>query len=993
MILKGLLLSLGLASAVTGLTQTPNVAFNSTAGAVPLVAQGKTATVLVNEYEWPGVVRAIDDFAADFGRVSGSTLAVRKGYTNSTVLDSAVCAPDVEAAVIVGTLGRSAFIGELIAAGKINVSAIDGEWETYQTQVVADYWSCGKSALVIVGSDRRGTIYGLYDISEQIGVSPWYFFADVAPKKHSAIYALPTTKTAKTPSVKYRGLFINDEEPALTNWMDANYPTGPYGSAFIHEFYEHVFELILRLRGNMLWPAMWNSMFGVDDDKNQYTADMYGVVMSTSHTEPLMRATNEWTTFGVGDWSYSTNAANVTEFWKVGIQRSKPYDNLWTVGMRGNGDTAMSAGVETTLLETVVANQRELLAEGLGVNETTVPQVWCLYKEVQAYYQDGMTVPDDVTLLWADDNWGNARRLPAENETDRSGGSGIYYHFDYVGDPRDYKWINTIQLERVWEQLHLTYERQARQVWIVNVGDLKPLELPIDYFMSLAYDFDTWGPINKVLEYQVAWATREFGATYAKEIATVMDKYGMLAARRKYELIDPSTYSVINEREAETVLDEWKTLVESAKAIYGRLPADYQASYMEMVLHPATAGYIVHNIYITTARNNLYAHQRRSSTNTLMAKVLELFNDDHELKLMYHSLLDGKWNHMMDQTHLGYTYWQQPMLDTLPPLAYVQALDNSLAGSMGIATEASNGSIPGDDYYNAATYSNSTIVMAQLDPFSSPQSRWVDVFLKGTDDFTWTFSPLNEWVTVTPSTGFMSAANASDVRVEVAVDWDLAPEGYNIAYINITSSASYGNFHMPTLHLPINKTSIPDSFAAGFVETSAHISIEAEHATRNSSTSDAEYVVIENYGRTLSGVTLFPVSADSQSTADGPCLEYDLYLFTVPEYGANVTVYTSPTLNINPYRPLKYAIALDDDEPQVNRLVVDAADPLDMPATWTEGVQDNVWVLTTNHNFTEPGEHTLKLWALEPAVVFQKIVIDLGGVAETYLGPPETYRL
>lgn len=332
----------------------------------------------------------------------------------------------------------------------------------------------GSQAEIRPGSDKRGTIYGLYDISEQIGVSPWYFMADVPPASHAAIYALDTKKTQASPSVKYRGFFINDEAPALTGWMNANFQKSTYGSAFGADFYAVVFELLLRLRANYLWPAMWGSMFNVDDPRSQPLADEYGVVMGTSHTEPMMRATNEWGQFGSGAWQWNTNNASIYPFFADGAERALPYEGVMTVGMRGSHDTAMSANVETDMLENIVDTQRQILKDVYG-SETGVPQVWCLYKEVQGYYEAGMRVPDDVILLWADDNWGNNRRLPVGNETDRSGGAGVYYHFDYVGDPRNHKWINAVQLEHTWEQMHMAYERGARELWIVNVGDIKPL--------------------------------------------------------------------------------------------------------------------------------------------------------------------------------------------------------------------------------------------------------------------------------------------------------------------------------------------------------------------------------------------------------------------------------------------------------------------------------------------------------------------------------------
>jgi hypothetical protein len=330
---------------------------------------------------------------------------------------------DTSAGVIIaGTIGKSALIDKLVQQGKI--SSNQGLWETYSSQVVLQPISGINSALVIAGSDKRGTIYGLYDISEQIGVSPWYYWADVQAKQHSSIYALPTSAVRGPPSVKYRGIFLNDEAPALTGFVNAKYPRGKYGPGYNADFYATVFELLLRLKANTLWPTMWDSMFNVDDERNQPLADEYGVVMGTSHTEPMMRSTKEWSTFGKGAWKWSSNKESIKSFLAEGARRAKPYESIFTLGMRGSGDTAMSPNIEKETLEDIVKMQREILK---SENITDVEQVWCLYKEVAGYYDAGMSVPDDVTLLWSDDNWGNIRRLPIVKENERKGGSGVYY--------------------------------------------------------------------------------------------------------------------------------------------------------------------------------------------------------------------------------------------------------------------------------------------------------------------------------------------------------------------------------------------------------------------------------------------------------------------------------------------------------------------------------------------------------------------------------------
>ena len=547
-------------------------------------------------------------------------------------------------------------VDKLIRAGKVDVSDIEGEWEAFVAKVVKNPIPGCKEALVIAGSMPRGTIYGIYDVSEQIGVSPWYFWADVPTTKSEEIYVSRDQKTQGAPSVKFRGFFLNDEQPGLTNWVSSNWPNTWNGAAgYNHHFYALVAELLLRLRANYLWPTVWASIVYTDDPFNQPLLHAYEIVLGSSHTEPLMRAQNEFKKYYEGEWAYNLNNETIDDYFRYGVQRAKPYarNSLWTMGMRGTGDTAIEGGLGVDaiieMLETLVHNQQEIMAQGLGVDDLSdVPQSWCLYKEVQSYIEEGLQVPDDVTLLWADDNWGNVRRLPQANETDRAGGAGVYYHFDYVGGPRDYKWINTIQLSKTTEQMHLAYARKADRIWIVNVGDLKPLEIPISHFFDLAYDAERWGP-DSTEEWVTAWAVREFGTEHADHIASIMTRYGMYAARRKYELVDERTYSVINYNEAEAVLDEWKILEKDAQRVHDALPEAVQPAFFQMILHPARGGRILHEIYITSAKNKLYALQKRNAANHLIDRARELLDADADLTGEWDDMLDGKWIHMLDR--------------------------------------------------------------------------------------------------------------------------------------------------------------------------------------------------------------------------------------------------------------------------------------------------------------------------------------------------------
>ncbi|KAK1147750.1 ATP synthase mitochondrial F1 complex assembly factor 1 [Aspergillus melleus] len=980
MLVSALLTALCAVRAVNALAQEPTIAFHSGKDSVRLGGKGTSGVILLDGDDWPGVIRAAGDLAADFGRVTGTNLT--RHLLNGTTSNSY----HAKTAIIAGTIGHSELLDSLISSGNIDVNSTEGKWEAFQTELVKNPIDGVANALVIAGSDKRGAIYGLYDISEQIGVSPWYWFADSAPAQHPHIYALNKKKTQGSPSVKYRGIFINDEQPAITNWINANYPEGKYGPGFNADFHSHVFELLLRLRANYLWPASWNNVFHLDDPRNSPTADEYGIVTGTSHTEPMMRWTKEQHLLLNGDWNWDTNRENVTVFFKEGAERTKDFESLYTLGMRGLGDVA-SPTITAKSLGDIVNIQQQVLSDVFNVSDvSSIPQMWCLYKEVGGYFQDGLRVPDDITLLWADDNWGNIQRLPVDNETDREAGAGVYYHFDYVGDPRDYKWINTISLQKTWEQMHLAYKRDARQILIVNMGDLKGLELPLSHFMDLAYDTPRWSSPDSTSEWLTLWAAREFGSPIATKTGDIMNRYGMYAARRKYELLSPQTFSLVNYNEADNVLLGWEKLVKDAQQVYDSLRPAARPAFFEMVLHPCMAGYVVTDIHITAGKNNLYAGQRRTSANALAQKALKLFKEDHELTQRYHNLLDGKWMHIMDQTHLGYDYWQQPMRNTLPPLAYTQLLEESLAGSMGVSVEGSNASVPGDDRWHSL--SSNTLTLPPIDPYGP--NRWIEVYSRGTEGLQFMVSPHDSWVKSTPSSGMISPSGPNtDIRVQLSVDWDKAPAGSSMALINVTvTSDDYGNFDMPIVQLPVNKTSAPASFR-GFVESDGTVSIEAEHTSRNTSAGNTSYAVVPGYGRTLSGVTLLPALAETQQPPSSSRLEYDMYIFSNVTT-AKATVYLGPSLNTNPSRPLKYAIAFNDAEPEIVQFV--PSTPLGtLPSNWGQTVSNAAWTNTTRHEVSGGGsKNTLKLWAVEPGVVFQKVVVDLGGVRESYLGPPES---
>ncbi len=653
---------------------------------VPLVAGGVATTILVDAADWPGVRRAAADLQADIARVTGVTPTL-------------VPTPPASAAqlVIVGTIGRSPLIDRLVRERRLDVNGVSGKWESFVLQTVDRPLPGVGTAIVIAGSDKRGTIYGIYDVSEQIGVSPWYWWADVVPDRKAALFVRSGRYVQGEPSVKYRGIFLNDEFPNLTRWVSQHYGERktPEGTAanFNAAFYARIFEVVLRLKGNYLWPAMWNNAFAEDDPDNPRLADEYGIVMGSSHQEPMLRAQKEWDWHlkpEHGNWNYAAHPDVLGRFWREGVRARKDFESIFTIGLRGENDTEMVHGEPESiaLLEKIVDVQRRILADEINPNVTAVPQLWCLYKEVQNYYEAGLRVPDDVTLLWAEDNWGNVRRLPTAQERARPGGAGVYYHFDYHGGPRSYQWINTNPLPKIWDQMTLARQYGADRIWIVNVGHFKGYELATEFFLDLAWNTDRWTHTN-LRDYTRLWAAREFGERAATEAAAVLDAYPKFNARRKPELLAPNTYSLTQHGEADRVVSEFNALAARADAIYRGLPAHKRDAFYQLVLQPTLAAAQVNELYVAAGKHALYASQGRASTNEMAARVRQLFKADQDLMAHFNKVFaGGKWDHFMDQPHIGYTSWRDPPVDSLDAIPLVERRVPE-AASLGVAVDGS----------------------------------------------------------------------------------------------------------------------------------------------------------------------------------------------------------------------------------------------------------------------------------------------------------------
>ena len=641
------------------------VVFQPSADAISLNNSG----IVFDSREHCCVQLAIANLKQDFERVTG-----KKGLNGDATT------------IIIGTVGTNKQIDQWVKKGILR--DLKGKTEKYIIKTI-------DGQLVIAGSDKRGTVFGIYELSKQMGVSPWYYWADVPVVKRENIYVLPGEYTDGEPNVRYRGIFLNDEAPCLTSWVKNTFGTN-YGD---HRFYEKVFELILRLKGNFLWPAMWGWAFYADDPENLKTADAMGVIIGTSHHEPMARnyqeyARNrkEW-----GAWNYQKNKENLDRFFREGIERMKSTDDIVTIGMRGDGDEAMSEDADTKLLQTIVENQRKIIKQVTGKPANKTPQVWALYKEVLDYYDKGMRVPDDVLILLCDDNWGNLRRVPNAQERKHPGGWGLYYHVDYVGAPRNSKWLNVTPTQNMWEQLTLAADNGLDRMWILNVGDLKPMEYPITMFMDMA-----WNPrefsANNITDHTLRFCTELFGKDQAPEAARILNLCCKYAGRSTAEMLDATTYNV-ETGEWRQVADDYMRLETEALRQYITLKPEYRDAYQQIILFPVQAMGNIHQMYYAQAMNLKLAAENNPDANLWALKVREAFVRDSLLCAAYnHDIAGGKWNGMMTQKHIGYRSWNDDFpSDRMPKVKTVAE------GNGGYVFEAQNGyvAIEAEHYFEA----------------------------------------------------------------------------------------------------------------------------------------------------------------------------------------------------------------------------------------------------------------------------------------------------
>jgi Glycosyl hydrolase family 115/Gylcosyl hydrolase family 115 C-terminal domain len=913
-----------------------------------LAADSTAADIYVDSADAKVAQIAAENFAADVQRVT--TIAPRLVHSTRALSENAV---------LIGTLGESSVLDTLAHQGKIDVSHLAGQWESYEIAVVADPLPNVKSALVIVGSDRRGTAFGTFEVSQQIGVSPWYWWADVAPQHRDNIFIHSGVVSYGPPSVKYRGIFINDEDFGIHPWASKTFDP-KYGDIG-PKTYAKIFELLLRLKANCLWPAMHGCSKPFNfSPQNKIVADEYAIVMGSSHCEPLLcNNVTEWNLALRGPWSYVSNQKNVDAYWAQRLTDNGKYENLYTIGMRGIHDGPMPDGKtipeKVAVLQKVINDQRDMLSKLVNPNVESIPQLFCSYKEVLTLYQNGLDVPKDVTLCWADDNHGYIRQLSTPAEQQRPGGSGVYYHVSYWGSPHDYLWVCSTPPALIGEEMTKAYDYGARTLWMLNVGDLKPAEIDIDFFLKLAYDKDSWTP-QSTADNLTNWATEQFGSQFAPQIAAILSEYYTLNLARKPEHmgwnveekpIAPTELSAIDYGdEQQQRIDNFDRISKQADAIATKLPPDLQDAFYELVTYPVRAATLMNQKILYAQKSLLYASQGRASATIYAQKASQAYTQiNDETKYYNTTLANGKWHLMMSAAP------HRQAVSNMPPVAQVTP---PTAPGLGIAIEGGKDSLP--------TLSSRT-----------GQKYFIDVFNTGTTSFDWTATADAPWIALSESSG------QADHRIWVSVDPKKMSSDAT-GSITITGAGTQRTVKVALFN--------PAPEITGFIEDNGVVSMLAEHYTKTIDRNSSAWQPINELGTTANSMAIFPTTVPSIDPADklaekSPELDYQMYIYH--PHSATVLVRAIPTHRIHPGRGLRYAIAIDDQPPQI----VDLETP-ENSRTWQLNVLRGTAISTTQHDITTVGEHTLKIWMVDPGVVLDKIIVDLGGLRPSYLGPPET---
>lgn len=955
-----------------------------------LCTEKRTADILTEPSAYPGVKRVAGCVAEDLQLVTGCRPRI--------IEDVREC--HGKTVIFAATVGQSPLAEELIQAGKLDVTGIAGKREVYSVQVAEAPFAQNPeiaSALVIVGSDKRGTIYGLFRVSELCGVSPLVYWGDVMPgKKETVTLHFAEPYVSKEPSVKYRGFFINDEWPAFGKWCTEHFG-GVNAKA-----YEKVFELLLRLKGNYFWPAMWRSSFSEDGPgiENARLADEYGVIMGTSHHEPLCRAGVEWQRkYGqYGDdstWSFLSNGDAITRFWEEGLLRNKAFENVITIGMRGEDDSKLLPEDATLndnieVIKKAVRTQNQLIKKHINENLADVPRMLAIYKEVEDYYYgdetcEGLRIWDelkDVIFLLSDDNYGNLRGLPDENDLKHPGGFGMYYHFDYHGAPVSYEWQNSSRLSKTWEQMTTAYEHGVRDMWIVNVGDLKGVEYPLHYFMELAYDYEKWGisDLHSAETFAARWVEQQFpgaGKEQKQELLEVLEGFCKWNGARRPEGMNADVYHPVHFNEGEHVWHEVNGLIEKADRLKKNLPAECINAYESMIYYPAVTSLNLILMNIEAGGNKELAKRGSMAANPLLISIEKRIQKDWTLIEEYHGLMDGKWCHMMDSAHNGFRVWDDnnwtyPAPNRVIPLPCAKILV----------------SFRGSDAYNLGRHWQDGAPICN-DAFTRPdtESITIDIDSRGAVDFDYEILCDKEWLHFSQEKGHVNACAEGHAGVVLTCDRDKLT-GSEQAALKIQFHFANGEEKLALLTVKADK--LRNEYPGCFVEKQGYIAIHAEHFAAKEDVDGAGWQKVAQLGRETSAVKCFPVTKNWSDEERKPALEY---AFAACEEGNyRLAFYFAARNPAQRGGRMHFSFAVNDGEAVRLPMVREDYYTEWRNAEWNAGVMNNARVVTTSA-FVRKGENRLLFYAGDSGIILEKIVLypEKTVLPDSYFGPQESY--
>ena len=946
--------------------------------AFTLASPRQTAAILYDASDAAVVKRAAELFAADVEAVTGRYPRVTSA------------AGETGPAVIVGTVGGSALIRRLSEAGKIDTAPLEGAWERYLIQTVANPLPGIRKALVIAGSDRRGAAYGLFTLSELIGVSPWYWWADVPVKKHAALHVDAPPTYSQTPSVRYRGIFLNDEDWGLTPWASQTFE--PERGNIGPRTYAKVCELLLRLKANYLAPAMHPVSTSFNQiPENKLVADTFAIVMGSTHCEPLLLNTaSEWDTQTMGPWNYDKNKEGINRVLTQRVRENSPYENVYTLALRGLHDGAMSTTLpmheKVRMLQQALLDQRRILAENIDRPVETVPQAFTPYKEVLEIYSNGLELPDDITIVWPDDNYGYMKRLSGVREQRRTGRSGVYYHVSYLGVPHSYLWFSTTPPSLMYEELRKAYDTTADRLWLVNCGDLKGSEMQVSLFLDMAWDIGRFTADN-VVTYPARWLAGIFGEAYYDRLEAMTREHLRLAFPRKPEYmgwgyhwnrfdhnceqLTDTDFSFTNYDEAPRRLEAYRKLGARAEALLHEIGDEARPAFYQLVYYPLRGAELMNRMTLGGQRNRWYARQGRAATNAVRDEVQRCYDSLQVITRGYNSLLGGKWNHMMSmrQNYDGVSaYFNLPHLAT-----------HDAAGAPRLALQVAGEDVTGARAFHA------------LPAFDNYLRRTypVEIYNRGGGTLAWTAHASEPWVVLSKSAG----KTADEERITVGIDWEKAPSG-NAVPAQIVFRA--GEQSEKVLVSLFNPTAPSRAELRGiYVENNGCVSIPAAGCHRVRENDRIKITAVEDLGIEGPALQLGDPTAPLQifRSRDVPCAEYDFYAFDAGS--VDVYTYVLPTFPLHADRDFrigentntdtKYSVQIDD-----GALATPSSSHVEYSQVWFESVLRNCAVNKSTLHIDKPGRHTLRIRVGDPGIVLQKIVLDFGGMKRSYLGPQST---